>query len=295
MSETVAFDTVGIPWRVCRWLLYGLCGAVGIVWIPEASAQSSHSAVAVPDTTAEALAAAQQLFYNARFEEAAEHTRTVLRDEPQTLLAYEVHTSVLHFQLKRALRDAKDKKAALAACESCRGILTECLDTIARGQTRARMHLETNPSDGDARFLLGKIDLTYVWLQLSTLDRKTGWDQYWEARHAIDAVLMQDPGHVRARVARAWIDYIVATKLPWGMRWVLGGGNKGRAVNAMREAAAAEAELFTRAEALFGLWDMEAREGNRDGAVMAARQLLTWFPENKELRDFVAAPGTRRD
>ena len=109
---------------------------------------------------------------------------------------------MLHFQLKRALRDAKDKKAALAACESCQAILTEFLDTITRGQGVARMRLEANPSDSGARFLLGKIDLNYVWLQLSTLERKTGWDQYWEARHALDAVLLEDPAHVRARVAR---------------------------------------------------------------------------------------------
>jgi hypothetical protein len=259
----------------------------------DASAQSSAGSAA-GDAAGRALAEAQQLFYNAHFEQAAHRTRAVLHDEPQNLLAYEVHTSVLHFQLKRALRDAKDKKAALAACESCRTLLDECLDGIARGQSLARTRLQADASDIAARFLLGKIDLTYVWLQLSTLDRKTGWDQYWEARHAIDAVLLEQPAHVRAQVARAWIDYIVATKLPWGTRWVVGGGNKGRALRAMREAAAGEADLFTKAEAMFGLWEVETRERNLEAAVAAARQLLTWFPENEDLRDFVAAPGARR-
>jgi hypothetical protein len=31
---------------------------------------------------------------------------------------------------------------------------------------------------------------------------------------------------LRARVARAWIDYIVDTRMPLGTRWLLGGGNK---------------------------------------------------------------------
>jgi len=61
-------------------------------------------------------------------------------------------------------------------------------------------------------FFLGKLDLNYVWLQLGPLRRKTGWDEYWEARRSLDAVLKANPRHVRARVARAWIDYIVDTR-----------------------------------------------------------------------------------
>jgi hypothetical protein len=293
VPNTLALDVAGLSWRTCRWVLCALCGAAGLLWIAEVPVRSS-APPAADDATSQALSDAQQLFYNARFEEAARRTRALIQEEPQNLLAYEVHSSVLHFQLKRALRDAKDKKAALAACEPCRTVLAECLDAIGRGQVLARTRLQADASDTDARFLLGKIDLTYVWLQLSTLDRKTGWDQYWEARRALDALLMDEPAHIRARVARAWIDYIVATRLPWGTRWVLGGGNKGRALGAMREAAGTEADLFTRAEAVFGLWEMEAREGNRDAAVVAARQLLTWFPENKDLRDFVAAPAGRQ-
>ena len=292
--ESLALAAVGGPRRMRRWLLYVLCGAAGLVGVPEALAQSPPVTAAAGDVTERALAEAQQLFYSARFEDAASRTRVVLRDDPQNLLAYEVHTSILHFQLKRALLDAKDRKAALAACETCRNVLAECLEVIERGQSLARMRTQADPSDIEARFLLGKIDLTYVWLHLSTLDRKTGWDQYWEARRALDALLADHPDHVRAKVARAWIDYIVATKLPWGTRWVVGGGNKGRALRAVRDAAGAEADLFTRAEAVFGLWEMEAREGNREAALMAARQLLTWFPENKDLREFVAAPAARR-
>src|SRR4029077_20535197 len=102
---------------------------------------------------------------------------------------------------------------------------------------------------------LGKLDLNYVWLQLGPLGRKKGWDEYWEARRSLDAVLKRNPGHVRARVARAWIDYIVDTRMPRGTRWVLGGGDRKRALSTMQESADAEAAYFVHVEALFALWD----------------------------------------
>ena len=39
---------------------------------------------------------------------------------------------------------------------------------------------------------------------------------------------------------------------------------------------------------------MEAREENREEAVKAARRLLGWFPENKDLREFVDKPVAKR-
>jgi hypothetical protein len=138
-------------------------------------------------------------------------------------------------------------------------------------------------------FLLGKIDLNYVWLQLGTRGRKTGWDEYWAARTSLDQVLERNPGHLRARVARAWIDYIVGTKLPRGTRWLLGGGNKKRGLRAVREAASAEGEFFERAEATFALWDMQVRERDLAEAVATARQLARDFPDNRELTRFLNA------
>ena len=123
----------------------------------------------------------------------------------------------------------------------------------------------------------------------STLGRRTGWSEYWEARRSLDAVLKRNPSHVRARVARAWIDYIVDTKVPWGVRWVLGGGNKKKALRVAQEAAGADAGFFTKAEAGFALWEMQIREKNFTDAVATARLLARDFPENRELSDFLAA------
>jgi hypothetical protein len=101
-------------------------------------------------------------------------------------------------------------------------------------------------------------------------------------------VLKRNPQHIRARVARAWIDYIVDTKMPRGTRWLLGGGNKKRGFRVVREAASTEAEFFIRAEARFALWDMQVRERNVREAVHVARDLFRDFPDNQELSRFLA-------
>ena len=144
-------------------------------------------------------------------------------------------------------------------------------------------------------FFLGKIDLNYVWLQLGTLGRKTGWDEYWEARRSLDHALRMNPKHVRARVARAWVDYIVGTSIPRGVRWLLGGGNKKRGLLAVRDVVArGGGDLFVQAEATFALWDMQVREREIPEAMSTARALAREFPENVELRTFLAdhAPAT---
>jgi hypothetical protein len=159
----------------------------------------------------------------------------------------------------------------------------------ARGQTIARARLQAHPGDEVALFFLGKLDLNYVWLQLGVLGRKTGWHEYWEARKSLDAVLAGNPRHVRARVARAWIDYIVDTKMPRGTRWILGGGSRKRALAAVRDAAGTDADVFVEAEATFALWDLQVRERRLADAVPIARELARDFPENREIAKFLAA------
>ena len=151
----------------------------------------------------------------------------------------------------------------------------------------ARARVAVAPEDETALFFLGKIDLNYVWLQLGTLGRKTGWDEFWEARRSLDKVLKANPRHVRAKVARAWIDYIVDTRLPRGTKWLLGGGNKKRGLTAVREAAFAGGGIFERAEAEFALWDMQVRERELPQALETARRLAIEFPDNPELRRFI--------
>jgi hypothetical protein len=233
------------------------------------------------------LADAHASFYTARYEETA--AMTTAPCAAGDIEACELRTSALLFDLKRALDDAKDKDRAFKECARCPALLEAFLRDTAHGQRLAREALAADAADDDALFFLGKMDLNYVWLHAGTLGRKTGWDQYWEARRSLDLVLKRNPDHIRAKVARAWIDYIVDTRIPWAMRWVLGGGSRKKALVSLREAAAADADRFTAAEARFGLWDMLVREKNISEAVVVARELSRDFPENADLPKFLAA------
>jgi hypothetical protein len=259
---------------------------IATVTIPMASGGSQS----VPDRAAfdpPTLTDAQSLFYNARYEAAAALALSLRQPGADDLAGDELRTSALLFQLKALLEGHSGKEAALARCATCPDLIAAFLADIRRGQNAARAALRSSPDDETALFFLGKLDLNYVWLQLGPLRRKTGWDEYWEARHSLDAVLARNPRHVRARVARAWIDYIVDTKMPWGTRWVLGGGNRKQALVDVREAVQADADFFTHAEAEFALWDMEVRERNMARATDVARRLAQDFPDNRELAVFL--------
>jgi hypothetical protein len=215
-------------------LVASVCVAAGVC-----AAQAADQESGPPKNPT--LEDAQRSFYNARYEEAVALSLALQAETPEPLAAYELHTSALLFQLKAALGDKRDREKAFKACGQCPDLLAAFLDETTRGRALARERLQADAVDETALFFLGKLNLNYVWLQLGPLGRKTGWNEYWEARHSLDAVLKRNPNHVRARVARAWIDYIVDTRMPFGTSWMLGGGNKKKAFVVMRAAASAEA------------------------------------------------------
>lgn len=272
-----------------------VAAALGAVAFLPAGANALQSAapdpLAPPDRPT--LASVQHEFYNARYDAAAALAVELISSNTDDLAAYEIRTSALHFQLKGALGDHPDKDKTFKQCGTCPTLMKAFLSDTARGQALARARLRTDPKDDTALFFLGKLDLNYVWLQTGTLGRKTGWDEYWEARKSLDTVLKRDPRNVRARVARGWIDYIVDTRMARGTKWLFGGGSKKRAFIAAREAASAETDFFTHAEATFALWDMLVRERNLAEATPIARTLARDFPENRELITFLEAhdPG----
>ena len=249
------------------------------------------------------LAEAYRLFYNARYEEAAALAMALRTTDSQDLENDEVRTSALLFQLRGLLngQDARDndskseKSDTLKRCAKCADVMAAFMTDLHHGQALARSRLKAKPNDEEALFFLGKLDLNYVWLELGLLGHKTGWDEYWEARKSLDAVLKQNPNHVRARVARGWIDYIVNTRMPWGTRWILGGGNKKRGLASVREASTMDADAWTRAEAEFALWDMNVREKNFEVATGVAEKLARDFPENQEVAKFLATRRAARE
>jgi hypothetical protein len=248
---------------------------------------------AVPGRAADdaTLADAQHLFFNARYPAAAELALELQSSNAETLAGYELRTAALHFQLRDALGPHTDKSKAFKQCAVCPELLKAFLTDTAKGQAAARERLLLAPADDEALFFLGKLNLNYVWLQLETLGRKTGWKEYWEARKSLDAALKANPQNVRARVARAWIDFIVDTKMARGTRWLLGGGSKKRGFSGARAAASAESEFYVRVEAEFALWEMLVRDRNLPEATVIARKLARDFPENRKLLNFLnAAP-----
>jgi hypothetical protein len=234
------------------------------------------------------LSLAQSSFFNARYDAAAAVALEIRESDPEDLAAIELRAAALLFQLKAMLGDRPDKDKAFKQCLECAGLLPQFLSETTRGQAVARAKLREAPRDESALFFLGKLNLNYLWLQLGPLSKKTGWDEYWEARHSLDAVLARNPTHVRARVARAWIDYVVDAKMPWGTRWILGGGSRKRALASMQAAAAADADFFVQAEARFSLWDLYVRERQMDRAIAVAHALVRDFPENAELAKFLS-------
>jgi hypothetical protein len=242
------------------------------------------------------------LFYNARYEEAAALAMSLRAGGTQDLENDEVRTSALIFQLRGLLngqddrdKDNDNKSEVLKRCTKCPEVMASFMTDLHHGQELARTRLKTKPNDEEALFFLGKLDLNFVWLELGLLGHKTGWDEYWEARKSLEAVLKQNPKHVRARVALGWIDYIVNTRMPWGTRWLLGGGNKKRGIAAVREATTMEADRYTRAEAEFALWDMNVREKNLKAATEIAQKLARDFPDNQEVAKFLSARATPRE
>ncbi len=248
---------------------------------------ATGTGTAATESDGDLLEEAQRLFYMGRFAEAAERALARTAAAPTDLAAYEVRTSALHFQIRRAMGTGKDRKAALAACTACPALLEVFFAEITRGTAAARARLAESPGEEETMYYLAKIDLSYLWMQLSTLGHRTGWDQYWEAKRLIEAVLMKEPTHLRALVARAWMDYIVGTRVPWGARWVMGGGNRNRALKTLREAPPPQSDFYAKVEADFALWEMLAREGKRAEALPVAQSLLAQFPENDDLARFV--------
>jgi hypothetical protein len=255
-------------------------------------ARTPPSAQETPDDAAHAtFQEAQRFFYSGEYDKAAAVTEVLCAKRPDDLDACELRTASLHFQIRKALGETGqrgNKTTAWDACAACAALLAAFVAETARGQAFARARLALRPLDEQALFFLGKVDLNYVWLQLGTRGRKTGWDEYWEARRSLDQVLRMNPAHVRGRVARAWVDYIVGSSVPRGVRWVLGGGNKRRGLLAVREVVeSGDGEFFDRVEAMFALWDMQMREHEIPGAVATASVLARDFPDNRELRAFL--------
>ena len=260
---------------------------VGLVaWLSAGVLPADQDTPAAPPSRHEAA----RLFFVGQYTASAAMALQLRAQAPEDLSTFEQRTSSLHFQLKRQLTAdgmSKDKKKALRECATCADMLSELKADLVAGRALAHARLAKDAGDTDAAFYLGKMDPTHVWLHNETLGQRTGWSEYREARRVLQEVLAKDPNHIRARVSHAWIDFIVDTRVPWAFRWVLGGGDKNRALATMRETIAMPGSMEERAEARFALWEMLARDKQIDEARVIAGELAQQFPENMELARFL--------
>ena len=233
------------------------------------------------------LATAQHLFFSGKYPDAIALAAPLRSVEGVNLAAYELRSSALHFQIKRLLGSAGNKEQAFKRCASCQDLLKLFMADVTAGRALAKERLKKSPRDGTTLYLLAKLDLNEVWLNNSTLGRRKGFGLYKDARREIESVLAINPDHLRARVAQAWIDYAVDTRVPFGFKWMFGGGDRHRALKRMREAAAMKGDEFAMAEASFGLWEMLVSERMKDEALVVAQKLAKSFPDNEELQRFI--------
>ena len=251
------------------------------------SASATSQAAGRQNATATALEHAQYEFFSGRYDKAAAEA-ALLRSSPDPLPAYELRSSALHFRIKQLIGDASDKAKAFKQCAACPALLEQFTADITDGRAIATTRLKTAPKDQTVLYFAAKLDLNEVWLNNSTIGRRTGFGKYKDARRTIDTVLQLNPKHIRARVAHAWIDYAVDTRIPFGFKWVFGGGDRKRGLKSMREAAEASVLRFEAAEAWFGLWEMLIKEKQIDQALEVAKRLAKDFPENQELQKFIS-------
>ncbi len=238
------------------------------------------------------LDSARYAFYSGRYDEAARMAADTRQQDAESLDSYELRTSALLFALKRELGDdVQQEPKDVEDCPRCPALLEAFDSEMAEGQDLLRRRTASDPGDVLSHYVLAKLDLNYLWLHNGILGKRTGWREYREARQSLETVLAQNPGHLRAQVAAAWIDYIVDTRMPWGTKWLFGGGSRTRALEAMRAATTAKGDFYDTVEARFGLWEMLVREKNHAAASSIARELVRDFPENPVLAAFVKQHG----
>ena len=96
--------------------------AVALLLLLNAAPRAFAGAAPAPPDASNGFEAARLLFYNGQYAEAAACARALPLDE-QPLAVYELRTSALLFQLRRAVGEPADKAKAFKACEECPALL----------------------------------------------------------------------------------------------------------------------------------------------------------------------------
>ena len=230
---------------------------------------------------------AKEHFYQEQYQEAERLVFEARTIEPADPESYELRTTIILFRLKQVTGidgdrqgNRKNTRELLASCPVCPELLRQFDNDGAEGTRLARQLLVNRSGDERAMFLLARMDLNKLWLNLQVLDKREGLREYREARNLLGLVLAQNPDHVRALTASAWINYIVGGR-NFLVRAILGGGSKKEALNQLRQAVSClECDFFDRTEARFSLLDILKQEKHFAEASVLAEELRVRFPRN---------------
>lgn len=238
----------------------------------------------------EKLNRAKEFFYQEKYQDSERLILEARAIDPTDPESYEFRTTILLFRLRdlTGIDVARQGKATktLATCAACPEMLRQFEADTAEGLRLARLVLTQKPDDERATFIIAKLDLNKLWLNLKILNKMKGWREYQEARKFLAKVLARNPNHSRALIASAWINYIVADRI-FLLRAVLGGGSKKTALKQLRQAASCgQCDAFDRSEAGFSLLDILKQEKMFAEAAVLARELSVRYPENASLAQF---------
>lgn len=241
------------------------------------------------------LIIAWEMFYQGKYEEANQAAllaRSIFPDGPES---YEIHAVVLLFQLRQRVEadGSGEKKKSVTYCTDCPMLLGEFELDEKRGIELTKAHLARNPGDHEMQYFLAKFNLNRIWLNLQVLGKKRGWKEYQEAQKSLAIVLSEEPNHVRALTASAWINFILAEQ-NFFARMLLGWGSKERAFAdlgiAISCSSCPEADVF---EAKFALLEMLRRGKRYSEYRLLAAELYHRFPENQSLLKIINSPNQK--
>lgn len=246
--------------------------------------------LACPGEYESKLSAGKELLYSARYEDTervALEARSMCPEDPES---FELRSTALILQVK--MLSEKYSAGKTSKVENRVKICPECMQLLPLIEAEIRRGIElASAPPAVARserflFLLGRLHLNQVWAYLELEGKLVASKGHFEkGRAIIDQVIAGNPRHVRALVANAWVNYVIDTRAPFGVKWIIGGGKKEVAFRDLAAAIAFAENPYEEWEAKFGLLSILKQEKKRQAEAAALmEQLRIRFPDNLSLR-----------
>jgi hypothetical protein len=243
----------------------------------------AFSLVCFPEYSDE-MRQAREALYSEQYVLADQHVMNARRLCPTDPESYELRTGLLILRTKQVLKIAGGDRKDCADCES---LVIQFEKDFEKGRALADAALQQNLKDERLMFLSGKLYLNRVWMNVDILDKAaSSGGPYRDARDRIEEVLRRNPRHIRALVASAWINYMIASRnratrlllRTFGIK-----GDKKKAFDHLAIALAEQGDEYAYWEAKFTQRDLLKRENKRSEVEAVTEELRTRFPKNGTL------------